>query len=869
MPILFWVDVAALCVSTIILTSLALVVVGVRLRRELHQAFALFSLAGGIWAGAALALRLALWLNSIVPAGQEYNTSLSLELTGLSLSLMANFSARFAVSYLARRSRWTDLFLNFGLLLALVLSIPLFNHQLVHSASLTSTGMVSEIISPWGMAPAALVVIYLAYALFLFWQERGRYPEPYLAYSILALLAGVLVGGILDVPFPFLSVSNAASAALLAYVAVIRQLFNPLRELTQDLQNEIIERGQSEARFRALSAATFEGIGFHDHGVIVDANQQLADILGYPIEELPGMRFSQLIAPEDREMVAVRTRTGGDEPFEHRVVRKDGSLIHVEVRSRTTERGGVPLRVTAVRDITERVRAEESLRHFTRRLQILHEIEQGILASRSPEAIAGSAVTHIRQLVPCQRVSINLIDMRQREMAVLAVDLEEKSKIAVGTRFSMEPFADLIAQVSDSSVVLWTDLLSRGQVGQDLYAEGIRAYLSAPLIFEGELIGALNLAAVAADAFAREHQDLLRQVADQLAIAIRQAQLQDQIQRHARELEQRVANRTLELSALYEVASLASQPLDLETMLSQSLQLILEVIEGDSGSIHLLDAGDVRAELANATFRLVAHQGVRADLLSMLDTYPASEGLGEWILSHNEPLIVPDVTTDPRMIRELPMDPRTFLGIPLRSSGQTIGVLGIVRRPDQRQLSIEELSMLGSIADQLGIVVESARLHALSEEAARLEERERLARELHDSVTQSLYSLTLFAEWGRDLYRDGQMEAVEGRLVRIGETAQQALKEMRLLIYELRPALLEQEGLVQALERRLDAVEKRAGVQVSLQAEQLGRLPPDVEVALYRIAQEALNNALKHARASQISASGKPRRRLCRAGDRG
>jgi signal transduction histidine kinase len=86
----------------------------------------------------------------------------------------------------------------------------------------------------------------------------------------------------------------------------------------------------------------------------------------------------------------------------------------------------------------------------------------------------------------------------------------------------------------------------------------------------------------------------------------------------------------------------------------------------------------------------------------------------------------------------------------------------------------------------------------------------------------------------------------------MGETAQQALKEMRLLIYELRPALLEQEGLVQALERRLDAVEKRAGVQVSLETEQLGRLPSEVEVALYRIAQEALNNALKHASANQI-----------------
>lgn len=137
--------------------------------------------------------------------------------------------------------------------------------------------------------------------------------------------------------------------------------------------------------------------------------------------------------------------------------------------------------------------------------------------------------------------------------------------------------------------------------------------------------------------------------------------------------------------------------------------------------------------------------------------------------------------------------------------------------------------------------------------AAVMEERQRLARELHDSVTQLLYSLSLFSDWSLDLLDAGEGPAARERLVRIGEVAQQALKEMRLLLYELRSTALEQDGLVGALHKRLAAVEERAGVEARLLAEPLPYLAPAVEEGLYRIAQEALNNALKHAAASQVT----------------
>ena len=158
------------------------------------------------------------------------------------------------------------------------------------------------------------------------------------------------------------------------------------------------------------------------------------------------------------------------------------------------------------------------------------------------------------------------------------------------------------------------------------------------------------------------------------------------------------------------------------------------------------------------------------------------------------------------------------------------------------------LRMVGAMID----ISDRVTLSEAQAQAA-LEERQRLARELHDSVTQSLYSLTLLSEASRRTAQQGDLEKVIGNIARLGETAQQALKEMRLLVYELRPLALEQAGLAEALQHRLDAVEKRAGIETQLSVDLNTELTTSVEHGLYRIAQETLNNSLKHAEASAVS----------------
>ncbi len=157
-----------------------------------------------------------------------------------------------------------------------------------------------------------------------------------------------------------------------------------------------------------------------------------------------------------------------------------------------------------------------------------------------------------------------------------------------------------------------------------------------------------------------------------------------------------------------------------------------------------------------------------------------------------------------------------------------------------------------SVAGQAALAIENARLRSQAEQAAAFAERSRLARELHDSVTQSLYSITLYSEAvARMLASGAGSEAVE-HLRELRATAQEALREMRLLIFQLSPPALDKGGLSGALQIRLDAVESRGGMKADLQVEGTENIEPRARQELYQVAQEALNNALKHARAQSV-----------------
>jgi signal transduction histidine kinase len=196
--------------------------------------------------------------------------------------------------------------------------------------------------------------------------------------------------------------------------------------------------------------------------------------------------------------------------------------------------------------------------------------------------------------------------------------------------------------------------------------------------------------------------------------------------------------------------------------------------------------------------------------------------------------------------------PKSWLGVPMVVDDRVIGILSLQDVEHEHAFTESDARLLETVAASMSVALENARLWGQEKQIAVLEERQRLGRELHDSVTQSLYGIGLYSQAAGGQLALEHYEQVRKYLDEISEASQEALAEIRLLLYRLRPPVLEQEGLVAALQQRLAAVEGRAGLKTELQTDLTARLPPTVEEGLYHVAQEALNNAVKHAHAKSV-----------------
>ena len=189
--------------------------------------------------------------------------------------------------------------------------------------------------------------------------------------------------------------------------------------------------------------------------------------------------------------------------------------------------------------------------------------------------------------------------------------------------------------------------------------------------------------------------------------------------------------------------------------------------------------------------------------------------------------------------------------VPLIFRARIVGAINFAYLPD-REPDEDEKAFLGAVADQTAVAVENARLLAQARDKATLEERQRLARELHDSVSQVLYGIVLSAKSARDALDAADPEGTAGPLDHVISLARAGLSEMRALIFELRPESLRNEGLVAALGKQAAAMEERHGLRVEAALHDEPEASLEAKEAVYRIAQEALHNTLKHTGASGV-----------------
>jgi signal transduction histidine kinase len=340
---------------------------------------------------------------------------------------------------------------------------------------------------------------------------------------------------------------------------------------------------------------------------------------------------------------------------------------------------------------------------------------------------------------------------------------------------------------------------------------------------------------------------MMRELANRLERALHKALLREKLSRYTVDLENAVAERTQEIERRRQAADGLREILGFLTASRPLAEILGHIFK----QAELLLGAD-----AIAVFRPLDILYPALTLEQCIYAHSRIEGgIDASDLLHVQEAVAQCVR-EGRAVTEFdaPDGARRYgaqLVVPLLAEQSVLGVI-ILFFAKETRLDAEALELAVALGEQVVLATESAVLQQRAQDANTLEERERLARELHDAVTQSIYSLTLFAEAGRRLASVGQLERVQEYLTMLGDTAQQAMKQMRLMLYELRPAVLEQVGLVQALTQRLDAVERRAGIEARLEAAEALRLAPATEESLYRICQEALNNALKHSSARNV-----------------
>ena len=467
--------------------------------------------------------------------------------------------------------------------------------------------------------------------------------------------------------------------------------------------------------------------------------------------------------------------------------------------------------------------------------QRLNAVVEAISSELELQPLLTAIARHACELLGAEDGTIGLYDARRevvRSAAVYRMPPEE-----LGAEFP--------AGVGLAGAVLRSRrpvLLTRyGDVPNPSYPTmAENAVIGVPILWRGQFVGFFGIGAAPPRRFDAADVETLELFARHAAIAIENAR------RYAEE-----QRRTARFALISRVASLITGGFELDAVLQKAADAIHEVLGYPNVDILLLDPND------SATLVVRVRGGVYKQVIQGEDRIPVSQGVMGAAVREGRAQLVNDTARDPRYVRP-PGVVRAGaeLAVPIRVGGRVLGVLNVESDQPFDELDLASLEI---VADHLAVAIGNAGLFAGAQRVAVLEERQRLARDLHDSVTQMLASINMIAQSLTGAWRKDPSEG-ERRTERLAQLARSALAEMRALLKELRPAQqtghsseillagivqLRLKGLTAAL-RGLSTGLPPGSPAVSLELGAWEPQAPEHEEVFFRVAQEGLTNAIRH-----------------------
>jgi PAS domain S-box-containing protein len=578
-------------------------------------------------------------------------------------------------------------------------------------------------------------------------------------------------------------------------------------------------------------------------------------MLGYRDDELPNHfeEWLKRVHPDDLERVvmsALRQQMDGyteTYEFDHRIQHKDGSYRWIRARgSALRDDCDTVYRIAGWHtDITDRKQEEDLQARRTQHAAFRVDVSMALTERASLPAVLQRCTEAMVHHLHAAFARIWTLSPGE-EFLVLQASAGKythlngsHARISLGTlkigRIALERRPYLINDVPNDA-----------QISDRAWArsEGMVSFAGYPLLVEDQVVGVMAM--FSQEPLMEDTLDALATVAHAIAQGIGRKWAEEH-------LEERVNERTKELTLLLEMSRNIASTLELKPLLDTILTQLKTVV--DYRAVVLYAMQDDRLTLLN-------YQGEQPReqikwLLSLVE-----QDMTRALQHHQyDPLMIDDIAQDSRLTqiaaeaeRIHPIMESTYLhcwmGVPLMVKERVIGFLALFHSRSYYYTQ-QHASLAHALAYQAAVALENAWLYGQAQELAVLLERQRLARELHDSVTQSLYGIVLGTRSARALlHRDpGKLDKL---LDNVHAQAETGLTEMRTLIFELRPEILEIEGLVTALKKQVEAVQIRHELEIVTELGEEPRLSFLSKEALYRIAQEALHNVVKHANATAV-----------------
>jgi PAS domain S-box-containing protein len=598
------------------------------------------------------------------------------------------------------------------------------------------------------------------------------------------------------------------------------------------------------------------------------------ELTGYRPEELVGSRevaYAQLIHPEDRKAVRESVQAALDERrhFEitYRLVTPGGEKWVWERGQGVYAGNKKPSAVEGfITDITERVTArrnlEQRVAERTHELATLLEISHNVTSTLELEPLLGRTLDHLGEVLAYAAASIMILD--ENTLKIVAYRGPIPHTEALELRFPVDEAGANQAVIQRREPIIIDDVRSdeplaravRETAGEELDTTYgyIRSWMGVPLVVKDRVVGMLSLDHSDPGFYTAQQAGLAMAFANQVAVAIDNARLYEAEQERLEESERR--RRVAE--GLRDVLAVLNTDRPLAEVLSTIAQQACHLLQSQAGVVYQLSLDQSLVEIS-------ATWGMPDDFLD-IGTLPLIDSEPNLATLKRQPFVATNVQKrlENPPAQEVLADPkvrswatvvgsrfRSYLSVPIVVRDEVYGALSLYY-DHTRDFSDEEIDLATTLADQAALAVENARLRDEVEKAAVAAERNRLARDLHDAVTQTLFSASLIADV---LPRIWEANPEEGRrrLEELRELTRGALAEMRTLLLELRPAALVDAELSELLRQLAESITGRARVPVSLEVVGSCQLPNETKVALYRIAQESLNNVAKHAGATQAT----------------